>query len=261
MTDWAEEYRLEREAKRRFREEFLPKVAAEMGMTAEHDDDAWGGRIKDAEGNGYYLGFPYKGKTEITPIYPRSSFGWYRTERGKIGVSVSRGPAAVAKEIRRRLEPVYREALAKVLAYEADLAVDAGARSVVTDKFTTMFPSGIVSLPSHSQNEHQTELVIHGPGLGGGWVRYSGHGGEVTIGAQHGFRVPAEVATQMLSVYADYCRDELARRIAAVGAERFTATTETECTNHWCKIQPGQEGARLNGRTYCLVHVPGRDER
>src|SRR5262245_52049625 len=124
MTDWAEEYRLEQEAKRRFKREFVPQVAAELGMTAQYDDEAWGGRVTDAEGRGYHLGYPYKGKTEIHPIYPRTSFGFYQTERGQIGVSVSRGPQAVAKEIRRRLEPVYEAALAKVHAYEADLAVD-----------------------------------------------------------------------------------------------------------------------------------------
>lgn len=261
--DWAEEYRLEQEAKRRFKYEFVPKVAAELGMTAEADEEAWGGRIKDTQGRGYYLSYPYKGKTEISPIYPRSTFGFYKTERGKIGVSVSRGPQVVAREITRRLAPIYESALAKVEAYEADLAVDQGSRSVLTDKLASLFPSGTVSTPGHCQSEHQTELIIHGPGLGGGQVRYTGHGGEVTIGANHGFRVPAEVATQMLAVYGDYCRREIDREVAAAGLDKLTATAGEECmASRWCEIKAGQEYVRDDdGRAYCLNHVRSITER
>jgi len=265
---WQEDYAREKAEKAHFKEVFVPAVAAELNalgsfpglVGADTDVEPWGGRIIDGDGRGYYLGYPFKGKTEITPIYPRSSFGWYKTDRGKIGVSVSRGPQAVAREIARRLAPVYEAALAKVLAYEADLAVDQGQRGVLTEKLAALFPDNCVSAPSHSQSEYSTQLVIHGPGSGGGWVQYSGGGGDVMIGANHGFRVPAGVATQMLAIYGDYVREETAARIARLGLEEITAPAGQFCDGvggreHIGGKQAVRDGA---GRVYCLAHLPGR---
>jgi hypothetical protein len=256
--DWQAEMAQERKDKAAFKE-LAAQVAARLDMTLDPDAECWGARIGAPDGRGYFLGFPHKGKTEISPMYPQSSFGFYQTERGRIGVSVSRGAAVIAAEINRRLAPLYAANLAKVLDYEADLAVDQGARSVLADKLAGLFPDGCTHSPDHRQSERETELIVNGPGLGGGSVRYSGGGGEVTIGGNHGFRVPAGVATQMLAIYGDYMRDQAEHRISVLGMTRVTADAETECRSRgrWCMIQPGQQAARdANGDLHCLAHLP-----
>jgi hypothetical protein len=214
----------DREAERARRSEFAgfcATVAAELGAELDPDPDrTWGVQIVSAAGNGtgYSLSMPGRdGKTEISPIYPNSTYGG--GSRGRIGVSVSRGPRAVAAEITRRLVPVYRERLAAIVAHDAEEAAQQNARAALAARIEALFPpnpEGTGDDPGvrrrdprrvyepgrlHSYRSHNTDLVVRPRFHEGGTVKFSGWGAEVEF---EGFRVPAEAAVAMLAALAEW---------------------------------------------------------
>ena len=187
---------------------FAGKVAAELGMMlSDRFRPVWGARIESPDQvMGYELTLP-KPKdrmTEITPVYPHSTFGWYQTEHGKIRVNVTRGHEAVAGDIRRKLEPVYLAALAKIRLHDAEEARLQAARRDLQDQIEALFNPGSVAAPAHCQSDHRTQLSLPGPGHNGGTVDFQGEGSAVKFDR---FRVPRDVALRMLAPYAEYVRN------------------------------------------------------
>jgi len=188
------------------------KVAAELGMhVARKQNGGWGLRITDGT-RSYHLDKPAAhlagGRVEITPVYPQTgyTFSDRHGPRGRIGVSFGRPPADVAADINRRLRPVYDETLPKVEAYNAQAKAEGAARRKLAAKITRLFPDGAVSENPYSQRGgYVTELNVHGPAYGGGYVKFYSDAATVQFDGQ--FRVPAEVAVKMLAVYARYVKD------------------------------------------------------
>jgi hypothetical protein len=193
--------------------DFAAKVAAELGMTLDTDHDVFGAAINGSDGSGYYLCEPYgsHGKIECSGRYPVSSYYFRPGDRPTIGVTITRGPAVVAAEIKRRLAPTYAATLAKVLDYNATQTASTRRRVRLARRITRLFPKrtdrwgktvDMASLPSHWQSEGRTQVLVQGPELGGGQVNISANATEVEF---ERFRVPAAVAVKMLAVYADAC--------------------------------------------------------
>jgi hypothetical protein len=191
----------------RFRE-FAGKVAAELGMLLDENDRAvWGTRIESADRlMGYTLSLPNPKDrmTEITPVYPHSTFGWYGTDRGKIRANVTRGHEAVASDIRRKLEPVYLAALANIRLHDAEEARRQAIRADLRDDIEGLFNPGSVVAPSHSQSDNRTILSLPGPGSNGGTVDFQGTADHMQLDR---FQAPAGVILAMLAVYATYVRE------------------------------------------------------
>jgi hypothetical protein len=128
---------------------FSQKVAFELGSdwTVDFDDEGYVKYIKSLTSNAkLYLGQRYGTKsTHVTisgtlhvgrdgqyvEVYEGTGSGWHRASAGEISVAIARGPAIIAKEIKRRFLPEYLRILAlanaKVLAdtaYETDVRLN-----------------------------------------------------------------------------------------------------------------------------------------
>jgi hypothetical protein len=181
--------------------DFAAKVAAELGMDLDTGSEyTWCETILSVtgDGTGYVLGLPrvQDRRSEIHPVWPRTRASHPAL---RIGVTISRGPHAVAADIARRLARPYREALRAIAAYDREEAAEQAARAALAARIAALFPEGKVSAPSHCQNDYRTELIIHGENLRGGSVKFHGDGGEAEFDR---FRVPAEVAVAMLAAWA-----------------------------------------------------------
>jgi hypothetical protein len=186
--------------------EFAAKVAGEFGMKLDAE------RTAEIRHCAYITGWgrTYSlhqhrevpdGMVRIAGVHRRTNYPFQAGERPHIQVSISRGPAAVVREIRRRLAPAYEEALSDVAGYDAQERRVEAARLAVAGRLEGMFPAGSVHRPSHCQDAWRSELVIPGKGREGGWAKLSGRGGELEL---EGFRVPVDVGERMLAVYAEY---------------------------------------------------------
>lgn len=177
------------------------KVAAELGL-AYVKRNYWA-HLVAPDGTGYSLERPYNGKIEIVPLYPPTSFSFYRQERGKIGVSFGRDPAAVKRDIERRLAPQYAETLAAVREHNTSQAAQKAAREALAAQIAGLYPAGVVTLPEHAQSDFQTKVYVSGQeGYGGGWLRISGDGTSVETDGI--FRFSAGAAKAALAAAAEY---------------------------------------------------------
>jgi hypothetical protein len=93
-------------------------VAAELGDAWSLGDEiGWGFQMNGPGGQRLHIASEKGGRAEIHGVYPSPTAYYFDGEQHRsIGVSLSRGPEAIAREIRRRVMPDYVATLAKVKA-------------------------------------------------------------------------------------------------------------------------------------------------
>ncbi len=114
----------------------------------------------------------------------------YGTKHHTITVSRDRGPAAIARDVRRRLLPPYAETLAEVCKSQAQDTTAQEARDTLADRL-----GGTV--PSHARGDSSTEIYLSLPaGLHGrARVNYRGDSASLELGD-----VPADLAIRVLDL-------------------------------------------------------------
>jgi hypothetical protein len=177
----------------------VAKIGVELGMRPDPAYASHGRAAGITDGEcGYRLASPgADGKIGITPMYPETSYYFRAGEAGWIGVAASRGPKVIAGEIRRRLDPVYADTLAKVTFHNAAVADDAARRAALASEIAGLFPPATVSVPEHRQRGGIAEVNVRGPG----WVKIKRDASEVEF---ERFGVPAEAGVAMLAAYAKW---------------------------------------------------------
>lgn len=87
-------------------------------------------------------------RVEISPVFPRGRngdhYGPYQFEPAKITVASSRPPAAIAKDIQRRLLPAYLPALAEAVARRDRDAQHQREARAVADRLAAILPKSTV---------------------------------------------------------------------------------------------------------------------
>jgi hypothetical protein len=117
----------------------------------------------------------------------------YGMERPQITVALSRGPAAIAAEIRRRLLPDYYTTCAAVRQVHAQRAADKAARDALVVELHAILPNAWQG--QYPSRDGSTVVGWRGSqGHLSGRVRFVGAADEVEIDA----RVPRAVALAML---------------------------------------------------------------
>ncbi len=101
-----------------------------------------------------------QGRVEISGHYPHSDYYFQPDERIKITVAVAREPAAIAKEITRRLLPSYVEVLAKVQSHIAKRAADDTRRAETAARLAKLIPGASV----HDDSHHSTTIRWYASG-------------------------------------------------------------------------------------------------
>jgi hypothetical protein len=135
------------------------------------------------------------GSVTIIGIFPPSRHLVRAGIRARITVNASRGPAAIAGEVTRRLLPAYRELLAAVQARNAADAAAAGVRDAVVAAITAVFPSEPGSQVTFCRRPDCTVLYVN-TACGWGQVRISGDAAMVELQFSD---VPAAAAVPMLA--------------------------------------------------------------
>lgn len=185
--------------------EFAGKLAAELGMTVTRAGEHGSGiQLGGVDGEpGYWLNAPWNsaGRVEVTGVYPQSSY-WCKT-RPSITAAIDRGAAAVARDIRRRLEPGYLELLAETNAYNERAAAASRAREQVALRVEELFP-GATHRVSHRQSERSTTVGVGSFGTGGD-VKLPSAGDDMWF---EDFRVPADAGLAMLAAYAAWREEQ-----------------------------------------------------
>lgn len=186
--------------------DFAAKLASELGLELDQGR-LWAWCVflvsYSGDGTGYCLTRPRGDmRTEVTPIYPPTSYSFPDLPGcleggGRIGLTISRGPHAVAVDIDRHLAPAYRARLTAIAEHDTAEARLTGQREELAAQIAGLFPDA--ARPSHCQGNHSTTVSIYGPGYCGGQVRFSGGAAEVEFIR---FRIPAKVALEMLAFYA-----------------------------------------------------------
>jgi hypothetical protein len=185
---------------------FAAKLAAELGMVVTYREHGLGAQLGGTDGEpGYFAHEPWNrhGRVEVTGIYPASERS-SRT-RPSITAALDRGAAAVAGDIRRRLEPAYLAELAETNAWNERAARDDWAREQVAARIEALFPDATYRI-DHRQSKSRTEVHVGSFGAGGG-VRLFSRGEDVQF---EDFRVPAEAGLAMLAAYAAWREREAA---------------------------------------------------
>jgi hypothetical protein len=125
---------------------FALDVAAQLGDGWEAAPGAHGelAFIRHADGRGLFihaLTYPFsaRGRAEVRGVYPD---GWTgdREREPRITVSMGRDPAAVARDIARRLLPAYGEQLERARAYVAEAQAEESSREQVAAAITAVLP-------------------------------------------------------------------------------------------------------------------------
>ncbi len=93
-------------------------------------------------------------RVEISGHYPHSDYYFGPGEHIKITVAIAREPAAIAKEITRRLLPAYVQVLAKVQAHLARQAADDTRRAQLAARLARLIPGASV----HDDGHHSTTI-------------------------------------------------------------------------------------------------------
>jgi hypothetical protein len=205
-------------------------IAAELGLRpAPLDPDEVAREythrdIVAADGTGYSLSPPCYGdlgRISIQPIWPMATtYSYGGGERPSCTVDAARPPRAIAADITRKLAGGYAATLAKIAAHDQAAAEDRAARDALAGAITAIMGGRAVTGPDWGQSWNQTRLSLPGPGYAGFAAEFSGDGGEVLLGNQHGIRVPAPVALDMLRVWAGWALPALAAEEADQAAQR-----------------------------------------
>lgn len=171
-----------------------------LGLTLDLTWPGPGVRI-GTEGDGFYLRTPSgtPGRISITGWFPVTSYGYRPGDRKAITVRADRGPAAIAAEITSRMLPAYREAVTRARAHDAAEKAAKQARDTLAAYITGLFPAKATAMPSHSQTDYRSEILLYLPGSQGGYIKFHGDGSQVEL---ERFKIPAAVALRMLETAA-----------------------------------------------------------
>jgi hypothetical protein len=173
-------------------------VAAELQMTAEpgpaaDGSDAW--LTCGPERLRICASRAAPGSVTIIGIFPPSQHLVRAGIRARITVNASRGAAAIAGEVTRRLLPAYRDLLAAVHARNAADTAAAVARDAVAAAITAVFPPEPRSPVTVYRRPDCTVLYVN-TACGWGQVRISGDTAIVELQLSD---VPAAAAMPMLA--------------------------------------------------------------
>jgi len=94
------------------------------------------------------------GRIEVSGHYPHSDYYFQPGEHRKITVAMAREPAAIDREITRRLLPGYVQVLAKVQAHIAKRAAGDTRRAELAARLATLIPGASV----HDDGHHSTTI-------------------------------------------------------------------------------------------------------
>jgi len=174
-------------------------VAVQLQMTAEpgpsaDGSDAWLTRSQERLRICASRAAP--GSVTIIGIFPPSRHHGRARIRARITVNASRGAAAVAGEITRRLLPAYQELLADVQARNAADTAAAAARDAVAAEISASFPPG-PGLPITAYRRSDCTVLYVNAACGWGQVRISGDATLVDLQLSD---VPAAAALPMIAV-------------------------------------------------------------
>jgi hypothetical protein len=101
-------------------------------------------------------------RIEVSGHYPHSDYYFQSGEHRRITVAIAREPAAIAKEITRRLLPGYVQVLAKVQAHLAKQAAGDTRRAELAARLARLIPGASVHDDGPPQHHHP--LVHKRPG-------------------------------------------------------------------------------------------------
>lgn len=165
----------------------------------KHDLIAIDGRRLRLCSNGYQQ----HGRVEISPIMPRAADGMHwslfftqreiaQLDKLKITCRMDRGPAAIARDIQRRLLPQYRDTLAETRRRIADYNTELRRKEDMREFFAQHFGAHI---PTDSRDR-----VTNGRN-GGTW--------QITLSGNHIYRLTVqgldiETAAEILTIYQQY---------------------------------------------------------
>ncbi len=138
--------------------ELARAVASHLdGFTARAVDDFGDTlRLDHPDGRGLYLHRQHNdgGRVEIVGAYPHSDYYFRTGEHVSITVAITRGPAVIAREITRRLLPVYTEVLDKIHAHIAKQAADHANRTQAAKRLAALIPGASI----HDDGRHTTTV-------------------------------------------------------------------------------------------------------
>jgi hypothetical protein len=120
------------------------------------DDFGYTLRLDHPDGRGLYLHRQHNdgGRVEIVGAYPHSDYYFRADEHVSITVAIARGPAVIAREITRRLVPVYTEVLGKIHAHIAKQAADHASRTQAAKRLAALIPGASI----HDDGRHTTTV-------------------------------------------------------------------------------------------------------
>jgi len=127
------------------------------GFTARTVDDfGYRLRLDHPDGRGLYLHRRHNNgsRVEIVGAYPHSDYYFRTGEHVSITVAITRGPAVIAREITRRLLPVYTEVLGKIHAHIAKQAADHASRTQAAKRLAALIPGASI----HDDGRHTTTI-------------------------------------------------------------------------------------------------------
>jgi len=133
-------------------------VAAQLdGFCVQTNDEighaVW---LAHPDGRRLFLRRPWNhhDRVEISGHYPHSDYYFQPGEHLRITVAIARQPAAIAREITRRLLPGYVQVLAKVRAHLARQAADDTHRAQLAERLARLIPGASV----HDDGHHTTTI-------------------------------------------------------------------------------------------------------
>ena len=138
--------------------ELARAVASHLdGFTARAVDDfGYTLRLDHPDGRGLYLHRRRNNdsRVEIVGAYPHSDYYFRDGEHPSITVAIARGPAVIAREITRRLLPVYTEVLDKIHAHIAKQTTDHANRTRAARRLAALIPDASI----HDDGRHTTTI-------------------------------------------------------------------------------------------------------
>lgn len=119
---------------------------------------------ESGDGRSVFICIQDRKKWEASVTWPHERGSWYRPEEGvwKIGVSKSRGPEILAREIERRLLGAYNQEYPKQLALLRGAQNRDAHRKALRDELLALIDPGR-PLPDHMQDA--TQLPVYNCGL------------------------------------------------------------------------------------------------
>ena len=131
----------------------------------------------------------------IDGIYPGEIGHLYRIDRHEISVSRSRGAEVIAREITRRLLPVYLPDLEKAQELVLRNAQNLAARLRLAQRIEALLPGS--ELRNRTSHQTDNEILLSIPGESRGTVRLENNGARAYLELR---AVPADVLLRIVTV-------------------------------------------------------------